>query len=280
MRYIYCLKDPETLEIRYVGQTSDLNRRFRTHINKSLSEKSSEYNTHKSRWIRQILENNYLPLLDVLDECSNLEESNILEKFYIEKFTNEGLKLTNSYISDVTEFSSDTKQKMSKAKKGKKLEEIVGEIKAQELRFFYSEKIKNRNPNKCWDENVRMKISETLKKFFEDKNNHWAFGKKMSEEYSEKLRKSKINNDKNVGNRKPRTEEQKKKLSESIKGRKVKRSKILQFDMENNLLKEWDSLREIEKFDKTLRRNQIAKCCKGLKKFYAGYIWKYKEVDN
>lgn len=30
-------------------------------------------------------------------------------------------------------------------------------------------------------------------------------------------------------------------------------------------------------FDTTLMRNQIAKCCKGLKETYAGYIWKYND---
>lgn len=277
MRYIYCLKDPFTLEIKYVGQTNDLKRRFRVHIQKSLYEKSSEYDTYKSRWIRSVLEKNIFPVMDVIDVCEMLEESNTLEKFYIEKFTNEGYSLTNSYISDVTALSEETKKKMSVAKKGKKLEEIVGDVKAKELKLYYSERIKDNNPNKSWDESVRFKISETLKKFFENKDNHWAYGKKMSDEHNEKLRNSKINNVKNVGNKKPRTEEQKRKLSESTKGRKVKRHKILQFDLENNLVKEWISLREIEKIDKTIKRSQVAKCCKGLKNFYAGYIWKYKD---
>lgn len=277
MRYIYCLKDPLTFEIRYVGQTNNLNRRFKSHLSKSINEKSSEYKTHKSRWIRSILNSNMIPILEIIDTCSNLEESNKLENFYITKFTNEGISLTNSYVSDVTEFSEETKKKMSESKKGKKLEEIVGEDKAIELRIYYSERTKINNPNKSWDDNVKMKISETLKKFFENKENHWAYGKKMTDEHNENLRKSKINNPKNVGNRNPRTDEQKIKLSNAIKGRKVIRYKILQYDLNGNFLKEWNSLREIEKFEATFKRNQISKCCKGLKSYYAGFIWKYKE---
>jgi hypothetical protein len=43
-----------------------------------------------------------------------------------------------------------------------------------------------------------------------------------------------------------------------------------------NLIKQWKSLREIERNDLTLSRSQIAKCCKGLKDNYAGFIWRYK----
>jgi len=43
-----------------------------------------------------------------------------------------------------------------------------------------------------------------------------------------------------------------------------------------NLVKEWKSLREIERIDTTMSRSQIAKCCKGDKETYAGFIWKYK----
>jgi hypothetical protein len=98
----------------------------------------------------------------------------------------------------------------------------------------------------------------------------------MTDEHNEKLRLAKLNNPKNVGNRKPRTEEQKEKLRNSIKGTKIKRSEILQYDLDMNLVKEWKSLREIERIDTTMSRSQIAKCCKGVKETYAGFIWKYK----
>jgi hypothetical protein len=212
----------------------------------------------------------------VVEECNSLEQSNIRERYYIEKLTNEGYKLTNSYISDVTEFSLDTREKMSNARKGKTLEEIVGLEKSIELKEYYSERIKLNNPNKNSDPLVREKISNTLKEYFEDKENHWAYGLKMTDEHNEKLRLAKLNNPKNVGNRKPKTEEQKEKLRNSIKGTKIKRSEILQYDLDMNLVKEWKSLREIERIDTTMSRSQIAKCCKGDKETYAGFIWKYK----
>ena len=276
MRYIYKLIDPTTNQIRYIGQTDNIKRRYNDHISSSLNKNSSSYNTHKSSWVRKVVNNNLFPIIEVVEECNSLEQSNIRERYYIEKLTNEGYKLTNSYISDVTEFSLNTREKMSNARKGKTLEEIVGLEKSIELKEYYSERTKLNNPNKSNDPLVREKISNTLKEYFEDKENHWAYGLKMTDEHNEKLRLAKLNNPKNVGNRKPRTEEQKEKLRNSIKGTKIKRSEILQYDLDMNLVKEWKSLREIERIDTTMSRSQIAKCCKDDKETYAGFIWKYK----
>jgi hypothetical protein len=67
---------------------------------------------------------------------------------------------------------------MSLAKKGKKLEEIVGKEKSIKLRKYYSERMSDNNPNRSNDSLVKDKISNTLKEYFKDKNNHWAYGKK------------------------------------------------------------------------------------------------------
>lgn len=220
MRYIYILKDSSNGDIRYVGQTDNLQRRYNSHINSSVNEKSYSYNTHKSFWIRKLINLNLKPLMEVIDTCENLEQSNMREKYWIDKLSQDGIKLTNSYMTDVTEFSIETRKKMSNAKKGKKLEEIVGEEKALELKIYYSEKWKKNNPNKCYDPEVKERISNTLKEFFSDKKNHWAYGKKMSEEHNEKLRQSKLNNPKNIGNTRPRTDEEKRKIREKILGSK------------------------------------------------------------
>lgn len=276
MRYIYTLSDPSTMEIRYVGQTNEPKRRLNDHISSSINESSDSYDTYKARWIRKILNNNLVPIMSIIDSCSSFEESNKLEKIYVENLTKDGYRLTNSHVSDVTEFSIETKKKMSSAKKGKTLEEIVGLEKSLELKEYYSERMKLNNPNKSNDTLVKEKISNTLKEYFSTPENHWAYGLKMTDDHNEKLRQAKLNNPNNVGNRKPRTEEQKEKIRNSILGRKIERHKILQYDLDGNLIKEWKSLREIENNNSTLKRNQISKCCKGEKDFYAGFIWKYE----
>jgi hypothetical protein len=276
MRYIYKLIDPITDEIRYIGQTDNLNRRFNDHVSSSTNKKSASYNTYKSCWIRKLVKNGHNPIMEIIDSCETLEQSNLLERLYIESFVNQGFSLTNSYVTDVTEFSLQTKEKMSYAKKGKNLEEIVGEEKAKELKKYYSERVKLNNPNKSNNPLVREKISNTLKEYFSNPENHWAYGLKMTEDHNEKLRLAKLGNPKNVGNRKPRTEVQKEKLRNAIKGRKILRYEIIQYDLEMNLVKIWKSLREIQRNDNSLSRNQISKCCKGERISYAGYIWKYK----
>lgn len=277
MRYIYALIDPKTEAVKYVGQTDNIKRRFNDHISSSLNPKSDSYETYKARWIRKLSSENLKPIIEILEECDDYNQSNQREKYYVNKFTVEGYNLTNSYVSDVTEFSEVTKEKMSKAKKGKKLEEIVGAEKAEELRLYYAERARKDNFNKSFDPEVREKISNTLKIHFTNKENHWAYGLKMDEQHREKLRKSKLNNPKNVGNRKPRTEEQKQKVRNSVMGMKIKRCKIEQYEMNMVLVKIWDSMREIERYDDSLRRNQISKCCKGIRESYAGFIWRYKE---
>jgi len=273
MRYIYALKEPDTNEIRYIGQTDNLKRRYNQHITKCYNINSKQYATHKNCWLRKLLDNNLTPIMDVIEEVETLEISNQRERFWIEKLTNEGVNLTNSYVSDVTKFSVETKDKMSVAKRGKKLEEIVGEEKAIELKKYYSKKCKLNNPNKSSDPEVKEKISNTLKDFFKDKTNHWAFGKEMSEEMKENLRKSHLNNPKNVGNKKPRTEEQKEKIRKSISGRIIIRSKIIQYDLEGNFIKKWNSIREICREIPEYNRATLNKNI-NLNKTYAGYIWK------
>jgi len=275
MRYIYTLSDPSTMEIRYVGQTNEPKRRFNDHISSSINESSDSYDTYKARWIRKILNNNLLPIMTIIDSCRSFEQSNKLERIYVENLTKDGYRLTNSHVTDVTEFSVETRKKISSAKKGKTLEEIVGLEKSLELKEYYSERMKLNNPNRSNDTLVKEKISNTLKEHFSTPENHWAYGKKMTDDHNEKLRQAKLNNPNNVGNRKPRTDEQKEKIRKSILGRKIERHKILQYDLGNNLIKEWKSLREIENHDSTLKRNQISKCCKGEKDFYAGFIWKF-----
>lgn len=273
MRYIYSLSDPITDEIKYIGQTDNIQRRFNKHINNSTNKNSDEYNTYKSRWIRKLLESNLEPIMGIIEEVETLYESNKQEKFWIEKLTKEGLKLTNSHVSDVTEFSSETKDKMSVAKKGKKLEEIVGEEKAKELKLYYSERIKNNNPNKSNDILVKEKISNTLKEFFKDKNNHWAYGKEMSDDMRNNQRLAQLNNSKDKKNIHKLTEEQKEKIRKKITGRKVLRSKILQYDLEGNFIKRWNSIREIcreiTEYNRATLNKNINK-----NRSYAGFLWK------
>ena len=54
-----------------------------------------------------------------------------------------------------------------------------------------------------------------------------------------------------------------------------KKSKsVLQYDLEGNFIKEWQSTRECER--NGFNHSVICKCCNGKLKTYKGFIWKYK----
>jgi hypothetical protein len=52
--------------------------------------------------------------------------------------------------------------------------------------------------------------------------------------------------------------------------------KILQYDLSNNLIKEWDSAQQAEK-DGGFSHSKISLCCNGKNKTHKGYIWKFPD---
>lgn len=58
---------------------------------------------------------------------------------------------------------------------------------------------------------------------------------------------------------------------------KDRRVPIIQFDLNNNIVKEFSSITEVEK-ELGFCNSNIVRCCKGRTKTAYGYKWKYKEV--
>lgn len=50
--------------------------------------------------------------------------------------------------------------------------------------------------------------------------------------------------------------------------------KVLQYDLEGNFIKEWQSTRECER--NGFSHTGISSCCRGKLKYYKGFIWRYK----
>jgi len=128
---IYCLKCPNTNEIRYIGYTCQLLiKRYRCHLDDVKRTRS-----HKTNWIKSLLINDQKPIIESLeDNIKSLEEASRLEVEYIDKYKKLGYNLTNSTSG--------------------------GEI------------------NKTFDEEVRNKISETLKKKYRSGEIiNWNIGK-------------------------------------------------------------------------------------------------------
>lgn len=87
--YIYTLEDPETNDIRYVGQTNNLQNRYRQHICLKGGRK-----IYSKAWIKSLSNRGLLPLLKVLDE-GTVDNINELEIYWISQFKTWGFKLTN-----------------------------------------------------------------------------------------------------------------------------------------------------------------------------------------
>jgi hypothetical protein len=88
---IYCLKDPKTLEVRYVGKTKlSLEKRLNQHIkeSKTVLNKNGQRNINKRySWIISLLKNNIVPIIELIEETDELNWCE-REKFWISKYEN------------------------------------------------------------------------------------------------------------------------------------------------------------------------------------------------
>lgn len=111
--YIYKLIDPRNNEVRYIGKTVSIKRRYKQH----LYDKRKSY---KSSWVQSLRTLKLKPILEILEIC---DESNWAEReiFWISQFSN----LTNlkdgggsDYVRTTLE---QTRQKLHDAHIGRKL---------------------------------------------------------------------------------------------------------------------------------------------------------------
>jgi len=113
--YIYGLIDPRNNSVFYIGFTSNLKRRYNSHLN--ICGKKREKNTFKDNVINKILKLGLKIEMKVLDECEikfneiiNKYEHEILEIYYIKKYRDDGIRLTN--LTDGGEGGSSFKRKV------------------------------------------------------------------------------------------------------------------------------------------------------------------------
>ena len=122
--FIYTLSNPETNEVRYVGKTKNPKDRLKRHLQRSYLDKY-EKNTHKSRWIKTLLKNNQLPIMEILDSGDE-ENINQLEIYWISQMRQWGFDLTNLSIGGEVgvdwkgrHHTQETKDKIKKSRSSK-----------------------------------------------------------------------------------------------------------------------------------------------------------------
>ena len=83
---IYCLKDPFTDEIRYVGFTcTSINNRFSQHKYEALKKNVF---SHKNNWFRECFEKGLLPKIELLEDNIPFELWEEKENYYINQYNN------------------------------------------------------------------------------------------------------------------------------------------------------------------------------------------------
>lgn len=93
MRYIvYGLVDPRTNLVRYVGRSSSGLRRPKIHLCPSNLRGQS----HKERWLREVIAQGLRPGIRILRECESFHEAETSEVEEIRRLRAEGVKLTNA----------------------------------------------------------------------------------------------------------------------------------------------------------------------------------------
>ena len=116
--HIYVLSNPITAQIRYVGQTNDINQRYRKHL-------TSKGNTRKHKWVEGLRRKGLKPNIAILESCTK-ENVNEREIYIIKELKSLGFDLCNhtkggeggDTFSGRTH-SEETKKKMSQSQKGK-----------------------------------------------------------------------------------------------------------------------------------------------------------------
>lgn len=116
--YIYSLKDPRDYQIKYIGKTIDIDKRYKQHIKNYTNKKSL-----KNSWVSSLLQYGLQPMLEIVEICdeSKWQER---EQYWIKYYKELGFDLknmTNGGDGNTGLKMSDTsKEKIRRANLGKK----------------------------------------------------------------------------------------------------------------------------------------------------------------
>lgn len=140
--YIYALIDPNTQQVRYIGKTKYLNKRYNAHINDSKK-------SHKTNWIKSLKP--LVPELFILDVCDDLSWVN-LEQYWISQFKTWGFDLTN--VTEGGEGSSG--MKLSETHRNNISNGLKGRVVTTETRLKISQSNKGKHKSESHILNLKL----------------------------------------------------------------------------------------------------------------------------
>lgn len=118
---VYGLYDPRDGELRYIGKSAFRLRRLRRHV---WAARSHREQSHKARWIRQLIRLGHEPVILVLSECLSATDTSTSERAWIAAMRVVGARLTNltdgGEGSDGLKHTAAARAKVSVANRGRK----------------------------------------------------------------------------------------------------------------------------------------------------------------
>src|SRR5271166_6355629 len=94
---LYCLYDPETGELRYVGQTvRNLKVRLQGHVGQARDDGKNNKRNHHSNWILSLLKKDLRPEIKLLQKLNNQEDLDAAEIYWIKYFREIGCNINNA----------------------------------------------------------------------------------------------------------------------------------------------------------------------------------------
>ena len=256
--YIYILQDPNNMDVRYVGKTTNPKKRFYQHTNKKVQERSRR--RYLSNWILKLLNRDKKPIMTVID-CTSKDWKE-LEMYWIEQFKNWGFKLVNLTTGgEGTPGYTHTKETIDK------LSKIISCVSPEGLEYS----------GNCKEIAKIIGVSSSaiynvLYHSITGKVKGWSNFKMLipNNKYLDNLEVIKQN--------KPKISELCKQVS-SANCKRLFSKPIIQYDKCMNLVAEYESLSEASR-QTSINAQNISSVCLGKNKSAGGYLWQYEELKN
>lgn len=258
--FIYTLCHPITKEVRYVGKANNIKQRLYSHI-----KEINKYSSHKNNWIKSLINEGLKPEITVLDEIP-FDDWIYWEKYWITQFKQWGFNLTNLSEGGMgpigVKHSVKTRAKMGKSRLGIPL---TPEHKAK-ISQGLKDLIK-RDPtylDRTGFDRIPIDRDELYKKYITEDMSMPELAIYFN------LSQKKIFSELHIY-------DIKKLDGWWLDGLSKKYKKIvLQYDLNGNLIREWDGIVDIVN-ELGYNSGNIASNCRGLNKSSSGYIWRYKD---
>jgi group I intron endonuclease len=233
----------------YIGQTIDYNRRKANYKKLNCSSQTKLYNSiSKYGW-----ENH---LMEIIEECIE-EELGKREKYWKTYFNSVEKGLNIRYDEEKGgKLDKSICLKISNAKKGCKYSKESSIKKSQALTGKKKSKEHKNNISKA-------------KKGIPNSNKGLSKPKEFGEKISNNKERNKKISESHKGKSHPRTQEWSNKIGKSNK------KPILQFDLKDVFIKEWESAKDAALF-MGINPSPITACCKKKQKTCYNFKWKYK----